>query len=86
MAVYNYERNNYFLRGNNPCKGIKLINKHRAIVQFILSCAYSNKRRMVYDINWIIPKLRQPPSRLWRFASTLTFFTVGIFSKIIIRK
>ncbi|KAF7995496.1 hypothetical protein HCN44_006603 [Aphidius gifuensis] len=87
MALLDYERREYLTnRGNNPFNGIKLISKHRSIVQLILSSAYSsNKRTMVYDITWIIPKLRQPPSRLWRFASTLTFFAVGIFSKIIIQ-
>ncbi|KAG7211367.1 hypothetical protein KM043_010657 [Ampulex compressa] len=38
---------------------------------------------MVYDIKWIIPKLRNP-STLWNFASSITFAAVGIFSKIII--
>ncbi|KAJ8678279.1 hypothetical protein QAD02_014066 [Eretmocerus hayati] len=38
---------------------------------------------MVYDIKWIIPKLRQPTSSLWNLASSLTFAAVGIFSKII---
>ncbi|XP_050450599.1 tafazzin isoform X1 [Cataglyphis hispanica] len=38
---------------------------------------------MVYDIKWIIPKLRNP-SRLWNIASSITFAAVGIFSKIII--
>lgn len=37
----------------------------------------------MYDINWIIPALKQP-SRLWNLASTITFAAVGIFSKIII--
>lgn len=40
---------------------------------------------MVYDIKWIIPKLRNP-SRLWSIASSITFVAVGIFSKIIIGK
>lgn len=40
---------------------------------------------MIYDINWIIPKLRNP-SRLWNIASSITFAAVGIFSKIIIGK
>jgi hypothetical protein len=40
---------------------------------------------MVYDIKWIIPKLRNP-SRLWNIASSITFAAVGIFSKIIIGK
>ncbi|XP_011148252.1 tafazzin homolog [Harpegnathos saltator] len=38
---------------------------------------------MVYNIKWIIPKLRNP-SRLWNIASSITFAAVGIFSKIII--
>ncbi|XP_012227808.1 tafazzin [Linepithema humile] len=38
---------------------------------------------MVYDIKWIIPKLRNS-SRLWSIASSITFVAVGIFSKIII--
>ncbi|XP_017753198.1 PREDICTED: tafazzin homolog isoform X1 [Eufriesea mexicana] len=38
---------------------------------------------MVYDIKWIIPKLRNPTS-LWNIASSITFVAVGIFSKIII--
>ncbi|XP_012284247.1 tafazzin homolog [Orussus abietinus] len=38
---------------------------------------------MAYDIKWIIPKLRES-TRLWNFASTITFVAVGIFSKIII--
>jgi len=40
---------------------------------------------MVYDIKWIIPKLRNS-SRLWNIASSITFAAVGIFSKIIIGK
>ncbi|XP_031828292.1 tafazzin, phospholipid-lysophospholipid transacylase isoform X2 [Nomia melanderi] len=38
---------------------------------------------MLYDIKWIIPKLRDP-SRLWNIASSITCAAVGIFSKIII--
>ncbi|XP_015438219.1 PREDICTED: tafazzin homolog [Dufourea novaeangliae] len=38
---------------------------------------------MLYDIKWIIPKLRNPTS-LWNIASSITFAAVGIFSKIII--
>ena len=38
---------------------------------------------MVYDIKWIIPKLRNTGS-LWNIASSITFVAVGIFSKIII--
>ncbi|XP_043520938.1 tafazzin isoform X2 [Frieseomelitta varia] len=38
---------------------------------------------MVYDIKWIIPKLRNTSS-LWNIASSITFVAVGIFSKIII--
>ncbi|XP_020289699.1 tafazzin homolog [Pseudomyrmex gracilis] len=37
---------------------------------------------MVYNIKWVIPKLRNP-SRLWNIASSLTFAAVGIFSRII---
>ncbi|XP_076764607.1 tafazzin, phospholipid-lysophospholipid transacylase isoform X2 [Xylocopa sonorina] len=38
---------------------------------------------MVYDIKWILPKLRNP-SKLWNIASSITFVAVGILSKIII--
>ncbi|XP_029035182.1 tafazzin [Osmia bicornis bicornis] len=38
---------------------------------------------MIYDIKWIIPKLRNP-SKLWNIASSITFAAVGIFSKIFI--
>ncbi|XP_043248261.1 tafazzin isoform X1 [Colletes gigas] len=38
---------------------------------------------MLYDIKWIIPKLRNS-ARLWNIASSITFAAVGIFSKIII--
>ncbi|XP_076376613.1 tafazzin, phospholipid-lysophospholipid transacylase isoform X3 [Megalopta genalis] len=38
---------------------------------------------MLYDIKWIIPKLRNSSS-LWNIASSITFAAVGIFSKIII--
>ncbi|XP_066589906.1 tafazzin [Prorops nasuta] len=38
---------------------------------------------MVYNINWILPKLRNP-SCLWNIASSITFAAVGIFSKILI--
>ncbi|XP_033223098.1 tafazzin homolog isoform X3 [Belonocnema kinseyi] len=38
---------------------------------------------MVYNIKWIIPKLRNP-ARLWNIASSITFAAVGIFSKIFI--
>ncbi|XP_017885900.1 tafazzin homolog isoform X1 [Ceratina calcarata] len=37
----------------------------------------------MYDIKWIIPKLRNTSS-LWNIASSITFAAVGIFSKIII--
>lgn len=42
----------------------------------------SNK--MAYNIDWIIPNLRNP-SKLWSLASTITVAAVGIFSKILIR-
>ncbi|XP_053994701.1 tafazzin isoform X4 [Hylaeus anthracinus] len=38
---------------------------------------------MLYNIKWIIPKLRSS-TRLWNIASSITFAAVGIFSKIII--
>ncbi|XP_015591156.1 tafazzin homolog isoform X1 [Cephus cinctus] len=38
---------------------------------------------MVYNIKWIIPKLRNP-TKLWNIASSITFVAVGIFSKFII--
>lgn len=38
---------------------------------------------MLYDIKWIIPKLRNT-GNLWNIASSITFVAVGIFSKIII--
>ncbi|XP_076171060.1 tafazzin, phospholipid-lysophospholipid transacylase [Ptiloglossa arizonensis] len=38
---------------------------------------------MLYDIKWILPKLRSS-TRLWNIASSITFAAVGIFSKIII--
>ncbi|XP_023021262.1 tafazzin, phospholipid-lysophospholipid transacylase isoform X2 [Leptinotarsa decemlineata] len=39
--------------------------------------------KMVYNIDWIIPKLRNP-TKLWNIASTLTVAAVGLFSKILI--
>ncbi|XP_012263556.1 tafazzin [Athalia rosae] len=38
---------------------------------------------MVYDIKWIIPKLRNP-TKFWKFASSITFAAVGIFSKFVL--
>lgn len=40
----------------------------------------------MYNIDWIIPKLRSPKGRLWNFASTLTLAAVGFISKITIGK
>lgn len=39
--------------------------------------------KMVYDINWIFPNLRNQ-SKLWTIASTITVAAVGLFSKILI--
>lgn len=41
--------------------------------------------KMSYNIDWIIPNLRNP-TRLWSIASTITVAAVGLFSKILIRK
>lgn len=38
----------------------------------------------MYNIDWILPKLRGPKGKLWNFASTITLVAVGIFSKIVI--
>ncbi|KAL0278909.1 UNVERIFIED_CONTAM: hypothetical protein PYX00_000588 [Menopon gallinae] len=38
----------------------------------------------MYNIDWIIPKLRSPKGRLWNLASTITLAAVGLFSKIVI--
>lgn len=40
--------------------------------------------KMGYNIDWIIPKLRNP-TRLWSIASNITVAVVGLFSKILIR-
>lgn len=85
MAVLNYERVQNLSRCNNSSASITLVRKPCTVVNLILHCAYTNKCKMNYDIRWIIPKLRQP-TRLWHFASSLTFAAVGIFSKIIIRE
>ncbi|XP_057322941.1 tafazzin [Microplitis mediator] len=82
MADSNYERVDVFFRGNFPSKAAAFARKRRTF-SFLLFCAYSSKRTMVYDIKWIIPKLKSP-TKLWNFASTLTFAAVGIVSKIII--
>lgn len=84
MADSNYERVEIFSRGNFTNKAILLARKHRTIC-LLLSCVYTSQYRMAYDIKWIIPKLRNP-TRLWNFASSLTFAAVGIFSKIFISK
>lgn len=49
------------------------------------SFPFSSGLTMVYNIKWIIPKLRNP-TRLWNIASSITFAAVGIFSKIFIGK
>ena len=49
------------------------------------SFPFSSGLTMVYNIKWVIPKLRSP-TRLWTIASSITFAAVGIFSKIIIGK
>ncbi|KAK0173185.1 hypothetical protein PV328_006422 [Microctonus aethiopoides] len=83
MADSNYERVVIFSRGNFTNKAILLARKHRTIC-LLLSCVYTSQYRMAYDIKWVIPKLRNP-TRLWNFASSLTFAAVGIFSKIFIK-
>lgn len=40
--------------------------------------------KMGYNIDWIIPKLRNP-TRLWSIASNITVAVVGLFSKILIQ-
>ncbi|XP_035726212.1 tafazzin homolog isoform X1 [Vespa mandarinia] len=50
---------------------------------FLRSPKSTKRSTMMYDIKWIIPKLRTP-TRLWNIASSITFAAVGIFSKIII--
>lgn len=39
---------------------------------------------IMYNIDWIIPKLQSPKGKLWNIASTITLAAVGIFSKIVI--
>lgn len=41
------------------------------------------KIKMVYNIDWILPTLRQP-TKLWYFASTITVAAVGLFTKLFI--
>ncbi|KAG8041322.1 hypothetical protein G9C98_002310 [Cotesia typhae] len=82
MADSNYERVDVFFRGNFPSKAAAFAKKRRTF-SFLLFCGYSSQRTMVYNIKWIIPKLKNP-SKLWNFASTLTFAAVGIVSKLII--
>ncbi|CAD6238663.1 GSCOCG00008508001-RA-CDS [Cotesia congregata] len=83
MADSNYERVDVFFRGNFPSKAAAFARKRRTF-SFLLFCGYSSQRTMVYNIKWIIPKLKNP-SKLWNFASTLTFAAVGIVSKLIIQ-
>lgn len=47
------------------------------------NCKGSIVSKMAYNIDWIIPTLRQP-TKLWQFASSLTVAAVGLFTKIII--
>lgn len=49
------------------------------------NCKGSIVSKMAYNIDWIIPTLRQP-TKLWQFASSLTVAAVGLFTKIIIGK
>ncbi|XP_034940677.1 tafazzin homolog [Chelonus insularis] len=83
MSESNYERRiDIFSRSNFPGKATVFPRKPRAL-SFLLLCTHCSQRTMVYDISWIIPKLRRPTS-LWNFASTITYAAVGIVSKIII--
>lgn len=50
---------------------------------FLRSPKSTKHSTMMYDVKWIIPKLRTP-TRLWNIASSITFAAVGIFSKILI--
>ncbi|XP_043481212.1 tafazzin [Leptopilina heterotoma] len=62
---------------------IILFEQRKTRLQKPRSFPFSSGFNMVYNITWIIPKLRNP-SRLWNMASTITFAAVGIFSKIFI--
>ncbi|KAI4471047.1 taz protein tafazzin [Holotrichia oblita] len=44
----------------------------------------SSAIRMNYNIDWILPSLRNP-TKFWNLASTITMAAVGIFSKILIK-
>lgn len=61
------------------------IDYRRAAVRSTQSRTVVAVDAMLYDIKWIIPRLRNP-SHLWNIASSITFAAVGIFSKIIIGK
>ncbi|XP_014603587.1 PREDICTED: tafazzin homolog isoform X4 [Polistes canadensis] len=50
---------------------------------FLRSPESKKHSNTMYDIKWIIPKLRTP-TKLWNIASSITFAAVGIFSKILI--
>ncbi|XP_014603586.1 PREDICTED: tafazzin homolog isoform X3 [Polistes canadensis] len=52
---------------------------------FLRSPESKKHSNTMYDIKWIIPKLRTP-TKLWNIASSITFAAVGIFSKILIDK
>ena len=45
----------------------------------------SERNKLTYNIDWVIPSLRNP-SKLWNIAASITIACVGLFSKIIIRK
>ncbi|XP_076684655.1 tafazzin, phospholipid-lysophospholipid transacylase isoform X2 [Andrena cerasifolii] len=79
MVVASYERVDDFSRGScfpivrKKCRAAALSSRIRP----------AEGSAMIYDIKWIIPKLRNP-TRLWKIASSITVAAVGIFSKIII--
>lgn len=81
MVVASYERVDDFSRGScfpivrKKCRAAALSSRIRP----------AEGSAMIYDIKWIIPKLRNPTS-LWKIASSITVAAVGIFSKIIIGK
>ncbi|XP_043287455.1 tafazzin [Venturia canescens] len=82
MADSNYDRADDLKRGGFPCKPTALLGKPRS-ANFIFICVFTRSRTMLYDIRWIIPKLRNT-GRLWNLASSFTFAAVGLFSRIII--
>ncbi|XP_076248582.1 tafazzin, phospholipid-lysophospholipid transacylase isoform X2 [Calliopsis andreniformis] len=79
MVVASYERVEDFSRGSyfpivrKKCRSVALSPRIRP----------ADGGTMLYNIKWIIPKLRTP-TKLWNIASSITVAAVGIFSKIII--